>query len=150
MSLETSIEQLAAAITLLASKIGTAPAQTPATITATAAPKPEPKAEKPAPKPEPKAEVQTKPEPKAEIPKAEVQTKPEPKAEIPKVEDLKTEVSVEQIRAVATELIMKDQTVPGTRDKVVAVWAKYGVTKIKDLKPKDYTNVLADLKALNA
>ena len=33
---------------------------------------------------------------------------------------------------------------------VVAVWAKYGVTKIKDLKPKDYTNVLADLKALNA
>ena len=148
MSLETSIEQLAAAITLLASKIGTAPAQTPATITTTGpitAPladepkkvlKPEPKVEKPAPKPEPKAET---PAPN-----------PEPKAEAPKVEDPKPEVSIEQVRAVATELIMKDQTVPGTRDKVVAVWAKYGVTKIKDLKPKDYTNVLADLKALNA
>ena len=89
MSLETSIEQLAAAITLLASKIGTAPAQTPATtITATAAPKPE------APKPEPKVEKPApKPEPKAETPAP----KPEPKVEAPKVEDPKPEVSVEQI-----------------------------------------------------
>jgi outer membrane biosynthesis protein TonB len=146
MSLETSIEQLAAAITLLASKIGTAPAQTPVNITTVTASSPKLKVE-------PKAEV--KPEPKAETPKVEPEAekptpKPEPKVETPKVEDPKPEVSVEQIRAVATELIMKDQTVPGTRDKVVAVWAKYGVTKIKDLKPKDYTNVLADLKALNA
>ena len=148
MSLETSIEQLAAAITLLASKIGTAPAQTPVNITTVTASSPklkvEPKAEV---KPEPKAEAPApKPEPKAETPAP----KPEPKAEAPKVEDPKPEVSIEQVRAVATELIMKDQTVPGTRDKVVAVWAKYGVTKIKDLKPKDYTTVLADLKALNA
>ena len=160
MSLETSIDNLANAILALTSKLGTAPVVQTPTITTTgpitpnaddvakaaiAAEKAEAAAKKSAAAEKAKAD-------KAEIDKATAAKAAAEKAPADavaaaastKVETPAGEVSVEQIRAVATDLITKDK-----RDAVVAVWAKYGVTKIKELKPKDYTNVLADLKAID-